>query len=123
MGAGPVTVLIVEELRKSKVAAQNRGQFFQLLSNISFLPGTADYFGIDKCFEMTVAELKAKLQMIKASSDDESIRTAVDNMLFAVELDNAWSQEELQEYWQEIEAVEREINRASLLDQLKKRLN
>ncbi len=72
---------------------------------------------------MTVAELKAKLQMIKASSDDESIRTAVDNMLFAVELDNAWSQEELQEYWQEIEAVEREINRASLLDQLKKRLN
>jgi hypothetical protein len=72
---------------------------------------------------MTVAELKAKLQMIKASSDDETIRTAVDNMLFAVDLDNAWSQEELQEYWQEIEAVERELNRAVLIDKLKHRLN
>lgn len=82
-----------------------------------------EYFGHDKCTEMTVAELKAKLQMIKASSDDETIRTAVDNMLFAVDLDNAWSQEELQEYWQEIEAVERELNRAVLIDKLKHRLN
>jgi hypothetical protein len=44
-------------------------------------------------------------------------------MLFAVELDNEWTEEELMEYWREIEVVERELTTVRLLSNLEKQLN
>lgn len=72
---------------------------------------------------MTVEDLKMKLIHLQQHAGDEEIRQAVANMLFAVELDDAWTEEELQEYWQEIEVVEREITTVNLLTRLEHRLN
>lgn len=72
---------------------------------------------------MTVEELKAKLQLMQAKADDEEVRTAVQHMLYAVELDNEWTEDELKEYWKEIEAVEQQLATANLLERLSTQLN
>ncbi len=72
---------------------------------------------------MTVEDLKMKLMQLQQFAADEEIKQAVANMLFAVELDTEWSEEELQEYWLEIELVERELTTVSLLTCLEQRLN
>lgn len=72
---------------------------------------------------MTVEDLKLKLVQLQLSAADDEIREAVSNMLFAVELDNEWTEEELMEYWREIEVVERELTTVRLLSNLEKQLN
>jgi hypothetical protein len=72
---------------------------------------------------MTVEDLKLKLVQLQLSAADDEIREAVSHMLFAVELDNEWTEEELVEYWREIEVVERELTTVRLLSKLEKQLN
>jgi hypothetical protein len=92
------------------------GQFFDNFTRLTW-----PYF--IKVVTMTVEDLKLKLVQLQRSAADDEIREAVTHMLFAVELDNAWTEEELQEYWREIELVERELATVRLLSLLEKQLN
>jgi hypothetical protein len=72
---------------------------------------------------MTVEDLKMKLIQLQQRAADEEIRQAVVHMLLAVELDDQWTEQELQKYWREIEVVERELTTVNLLTRLEHQLN
>jgi hypothetical protein len=72
---------------------------------------------------MTVEDLKMKLIQLQQQAADEEIRQAVVHMLLAVELDDQWTEQELQKYWREIEVVERELTTVNLLTRLEHQLN
>lgn len=94
------------------------------MSCVSFLLQAGCYLGmVQNKVIMTVEDLKMKLIQLQLTAADDEIRHAVVNMLFAIELDNEWTDDELQEYWREIELVERELSKVHLLSSLEHQRN